>query len=204
MASTLLLHATQQGDTHQVATLLSETRVSCNVENSSQLTPLHYAAQGGYISIMEILLRCGADPNKQSSQKIGSNTPLHIAIDHNYLKVAETLLNYYANPNVQNALGFTALHVAARKGYVECVKMLLARGAQSDILDAQGKTPYYWAQAYQHSEIASLLPVFKYDWTKPQKVRQGQLVRVTVVPPEKKVTKKKKGTKKKGGKKKKK
>lgn len=206
MASTLLLHATQQGDAQLVSTLLAETRVSSNCANSSGSSPLHYAAQGGYISILEILLRSGANPDVKTQNIIGGNTPLHIAVDMNFLKVVEILLNFYANPNLLNAVGFTPLHIAARKGYLDCVKLLLSRGAEPEVLDQQGKTPYYWAKEYNHPDITALLPEFKYDWLKPQKVRMGELVRVTIVPEaeSKDKKKKKKVTKKKGGKKKKK
>ena len=41
--------------------------------------------------------------------------------------------------------------------------MLLAKGADVEIKDDQGKTPYYWAKEYKHDEILPFLEVFAFQ-----------------------------------------
>lgn len=51
----------------------------------------------------------------------------------------------------------TALHHAAERGHVHCVKVLLAAGATPDQRDKDGLTPFDKAQGKQHTECAQLL-----------------------------------------------
>jgi hypothetical protein len=52
--------------------------------------------------------------------------------------------------------GYAALHIAAARGDVGMVKVLLARGADPNVLDAQGSTALMWAVFRRH------LPVVRY------------------------------------------
>ncbi len=112
----------------------------------------------GLLSILELVLSYGCDPNVQLISEVGGQTPLHMAVDRGHKKFVETLLNHYADPNIQDTQGFTPLHIAARKGMVTITKMLISRGCCPTTLDSQGKTAAYWAQEYDHKDILALLP----------------------------------------------
>lgn len=47
------------------------------------------------------------------------------------IDVVDMFINYGGDPTIKNKLGFTSLHIAARDGRVEIVKLLLAKGKNS-------------------------------------------------------------------------
>jgi ankyrin repeat protein len=72
---------------------------------------------------------------------------LYPAFGREHLDTAELLLNSGANVNA-NAYGQTALHVCAKKGYVDLAEMLIKRGAVKDMQSGfdDSKTPLQLAQ----------------------------------------------------------
>jgi ankyrin repeat protein len=75
--------------------------------------------------------------------------------------VVEALLDRYANINQQNCYGHAALHVAAMNGSIRCTKLLLERGARSDMKDHNGKTPYDLALEHGFSGILTILGQYR-------------------------------------------
>ncbi|KAI4234159.1 MAG: hypothetical protein LQ349_003966 [Xanthoria aureola] len=72
-----------------VSKLLQEqSRVDCN--DNLNTTPLMYAAAAGHVSVVQILLRQGADPNHSC---LRGTTALHQAIIHDHTTVVQHLLN---------------------------------------------------------------------------------------------------------------
>jgi ankyrin repeat protein len=72
----------------------------------------------------------------------------------------ETRLLLSHNPNLvfaKNREGFTALHYAARHGYVEIAKLLLAERADVNAKTGKGDTPLHYAAWYGHKETVQLL-----------------------------------------------
>jgi hypothetical protein len=51
----------------------------------------------------------------------------------------------------------TPLHRAAELGKPDIVKYLLEQGADPLKLDSRGKTPRFWAEKNNHSQVASIL-----------------------------------------------
>ena len=94
-----LLHAAALSE-NVVGTDPTETRISIqdiiarigvkriNDKDSFDLTPLHYAAQGGNQSLVSALLAAGADLNARTDE---NQTPLELAIDANHLATAKQL-----------------------------------------------------------------------------------------------------------------
>ena len=65
-------------------------------------------------------------------------------------------------------MGFTCLHIAARNGYLELVKILRNHSADIEhIRDAHGFTASYWAHQNGFSDIVAALPP-------PQKVTKEE------------------------------
>lgn len=60
-----------------------------------------------------------------------TDTVLHCAVQANSVECIKYLLNIGINPNTLDANGNTPLHLAADKGYTECLKLLLARSIQT-------------------------------------------------------------------------
>jgi hypothetical protein len=61
--------------------------------------------------------------------------------------------------NARDLTGRTALFLAAAQGYRETVRLLLSYGADPNIADKNGDTPFTIAQAKAHWEIVQLLKV---------------------------------------------
>ena len=59
-----------------------------NEQDRGSRTPLHRAAEGGHIEVVEALLKAGANLEAQDE---GSGTPLHRAAKGGHLEVVESL-----------------------------------------------------------------------------------------------------------------
>ncbi|XP_006654434.1 potassium channel AKT2 isoform X1 [Oryza brachyantha] len=69
----------------------------------------------------------------------------------------EDLLKVGMDPDVGDSKGRTALHIAASKGYEECVLVLLKHACNVNIKDAQGNTALWNAIAARHHKIFNIL-----------------------------------------------
>ena len=49
------------------------------------------------------------------------------------------------------------MHIAARKGHVDCVAALVAAGADVDARDSSARTPFYWARRRGKHRVYPLL-----------------------------------------------
>jgi ankyrin repeat protein len=109
------------------------------------------------MTLMEMLLQYGADPNKQENFEIGENTPFHRAVEKNLLAAVNLFLRYGGDPTVKNKAGFSALHIAAKDGFAEIVKVLVAAGVEPSIRDKYGFNPAYWAKQNKHHDLLKYL-----------------------------------------------
>ena len=88
---------------------------------SGGFTPLMSAVEGDQPRILELLLKNGANPNKQS--ELDGFTALHLAID------------YAMDGMIQNN------KITPFAEPLECIRILLKFGADKNIKDKLGKTP---------------------------------------------------------------
>jgi ankyrin repeat protein len=92
--------------------------------DESKKTPLHHALAGGAaIEVIRLLIEHGADVNAKT-----------LAGVHSY--------NYYGNTPTR---GETPLHRAAAFASGKIVQLLRQAGADRDVRDVNGVTPYIWA-----------------------------------------------------------
>ena len=93
------------------------------------------------IEHLESFLEQGGDINEKDGSEAGL---LYYATNYRYTNVVEFLLKHEKlDVNSQDYFGTTALHVAARNGYMEIAKLLLARGADVNLTDKEGETPLH-------------------------------------------------------------
>ena len=140
------------------AKLVEEGEADPNCFNANGSTPLHFSVYYGCLEIAELLLKKGADPNRQELQEIGGCSPLQRAVEKNNYKMVALLLQNGANPQIKSKNGFTALHYAAREGFKEIVVLLVASGADVNARDASGFTAAFWANLNKHTAVLELLP----------------------------------------------
>ena len=103
--------AAADGDLNAVRNEL-ENRLSVDVKEESELTPLHVATLFGQPEVAELLLSSGADVSLTDDE---GNTALHMAAFLGRTDMVRMLLEFGADPTVRNKLGFNSVdNVAVR------------------------------------------------------------------------------------------
>ena len=136
------------------ATLLLHYNADANSSDFEHSSCLHKAAFKGSERCVNILLKNGA---KVDSIDREGSTPLLKAIYNNHKRIAVNLIKHMANINHSSLNGTTSLHIAASRGLLECVKILLFYDAEVNIPDEHGRTALAYAIHYRRSGIARLL-----------------------------------------------
>ncbi|EFJ41984.1 ankyrin-repeat protein [Volvox carteri f. nagariensis] len=152
--STALFLASEAGHTAVVERLLaagSDPRLG----NSAGETPLYIAALRGHLGcVKELLLYCKARGiDWQDPEMYGDSwTPLHAAAVANRADVAAYLLQVGARDDGVGAGGHSVLHVAARKGSSQLLRLLLSAGGVAVVgsRDGSGDTPVDVAKKNRH------------------------------------------------------
>ncbi|GAA6094781.1 inversin isoform X1 [Tachysurus ichikawai] len=122
-------------------------------------TPLssqvHAAAVNGDRSTLQRLIT--AEPCLRDSEDQFGRTPLMYCVLADRLDCAETLLKAGASVNKADRSKRTALHLAAQKGNVRFMKLLLLRHANWLLKDLEEMTPLHLATRHSNHKPLSLL-----------------------------------------------
>lgn len=152
--SSWLMLAALKNDITLVKKLIAE-QANVNVQcYSDGATPLHCAAQDGYIEMVKIFLAAGAALNARLEN---GETPLCLAVGGNHPEVVKSLLLAKADPDMTFVDDFTALHLAVINNSSEIVKLLLAAYANPNVKTKQDITPLYYAVANKRPELVRML-----------------------------------------------
>ncbi|XP_034425788.1 caskin-2-like isoform X4 [Hippoglossus hippoglossus] len=156
-----LHYAAWQGKADSVLLLL---RANASVNSSSHdgQIPLHLSAQYGHYEVSEMLLQHQSNPCMTNKAK---KTPLDLACEFGRLKVTQLLLS----SNMVTALlegdggldsldspSTTPLHLAARNGHKDIIKLLLKAGIDINRSTKAG-TSLHEAALYGKTEVVRLL-----------------------------------------------
>ena len=156
------------------------------------------AAQKGFIEIVKYLLSKGANPNIQDrvSQTALSNysrwhtiylmiyrvlqenkTALIVAVMNNQIVCIKPLMEYGANPNLYSKNGWTALYIAAYRGFLNIVKELVSaygvRQIDMNIQNSVGRNALMVACMEGHLEIVKILIACGAEVNAKDNVRQS-------------------------------
>jgi ankyrin repeat protein len=149
------LHAAVQlGQTAEVQQLLDVGGVDLDALSSGWRTALHVAAQCGNTDIVATLLAAGANPNRLPTAPPFIGSPLQAAVQYNHLPVVQQLLAAGAAVNARDAMGRTALLLAAKHKRAAMVAPLLAAGADPNLKDSQGYSVLLMAA--QHGQLSTV------------------------------------------------
>ncbi|XP_041830483.1 caskin-2-like isoform X2 [Melanotaenia boesemani] len=156
-----LHYAAWQGKADSVLLLL---RAGASVNSPSQdgQIPLHLSAQYGHYEVSEMLLQHQSNPCLRSKAK---KTPLDLACEFGRLKVAQlllssnmvtTLLEGDGGNDGLNSPPTTPLHLAARNGHKDVIRLLLKAGIDINRSTKAG-TSLHEAALYGKTEVVRLL-----------------------------------------------
>lgn len=150
--------AARQGDTDEVAALLSMDNRLVHEHDADGWTALHLAAHYGHVDTVEILLHNNT-PVDIRSRNAMANTPLHAALagSGRRAEVARALVEAGADVNARQHGGWTPLHEAAMSGDLETARYLLSKGADVNAANDTGVTALALASERGHAPVVELL-----------------------------------------------
>ncbi|XP_055510506.1 protein phosphatase 1 regulatory subunit 12B-like isoform X2 [Leucoraja erinacea] len=175
------LHQACIDENLEMVKFLVENSADTNQPDNEGWTPLHAVASCGYINIAEYLINNGANVAAVNSEgEIPSDIAEESAMkdllqeeisrqgidvetarkeeEHRMLQDARQWLNSGKIEDVRNTKsGGTALHVAAAKGYLEVLKLLIQAGYDVNIKDNDGWTPLHAAAHWCKEEACRIL-----------------------------------------------
>ena len=122
-------------------------------------TILHYAVELDKYDVVEFLTRHRVNLARKGGMFF--QTPLQDAIYYRHFRIAKLLINRGSPLDSKNVNGETALHIAAKHGYIDIVKALLAKGASINIVDGDGNLPYELIPKLMFEDDKELLSILK-------------------------------------------
>lgn len=122
--------------------LLSDDLYAAKIVDNSGRSPIHLAAQHGYMESLTFLLSSAIGWELRDYQReFNGWTPLHIATAAGCCDAVHELLLVNASPDKRDISLQTPLHIAAASGNARLVILLLDGGASIDVKDHLGLTP---------------------------------------------------------------
>lgn len=161
--TTNLLHrATEAGDLNVVSKMLACGYRSRDAKNQDGQTAVHIAARAGRNDILLKLIESGASVNVRDTQ---GYTPLHYTCQNNSPSTVELLITKgNADYQMRHATtGKVALHEAAQRGHIECIKVLLKLKAPANPRSFAKETPADLAKHHGHNDCYDFLVNHKPD-----------------------------------------
>ncbi|XP_076009331.1 cyclin-dependent kinase 4 inhibitor C [Genypterus blacodes] len=148
-----LCNASARGDLPQVLLLL-ENGADINGYNKYGRTALQVVKLGAP-AVAEALLKAGARPNLRDP--VCGLTVMHDAAREGFADMVLVLLAYGANVNLVDTRGNLPLHLAAREGHLEAVKLLIGSTADPRKANGLGYTACQLALAYNKLDTAAYI-----------------------------------------------
>lgn len=133
---------------------LVQAGAKINTVNSYGYTPLLEACHRGFINIVSMLIKGGADinyapPEEQATASPFIGAPPQTALGETsrsgFQRIVQMLIEAGADKDRRNHLGWTPLHEACFYNRIETVKTLLLSGANACLRTHMGALPYHLA-----------------------------------------------------------
>ena len=162
-SGTLCLHVAALNGHVKVVKTLIQKGTPVDAQTKDGYTALHLSVLQNRPDIIQTLLGYGAEVDLKGGASM--ETPLHIAARlPDGLRSAEMLLKSGASVNeTTEETGESPLHITARNGYLDLLKMLLAEGADATQVSKHGETALHLAVRHCHYDIAKALIMFVKD-----------------------------------------
>ncbi|KAM9257732.1 ankyrin repeat and SOCS box protein 3 isoform 2-T2 [Cariama cristata] len=151
-----------------------------NSKTFEGMCALHLSACHGALESVRVLLEAGTDPNEVTTE---ATTPLFLAVENGHADIVKFLLQHGANVKGPHSWsGWNSLHqaafqvtwadincqakdratpllIAAQEGHLECVELLLSKGADPNLYcnEDNWQLPIHAAAEMGHKNILELL-----------------------------------------------
>jgi len=123
-----------------------------------QLLSTHILPNGGNFGLLVATVWSNA-----TVDQIKTTTPLYFAASYGLVSVVKLLLTDITAVDLEargGRYGSSPLQVASYRGNTDCVRLLLAAGANPNSTNDVNETALFWARSLKHSEIENLLRSF--------------------------------------------
>ena len=180
------LSACEHSDSIAVERILLSGEIDVNnCKGKYGRNALFYAAKVGACDVLELLLNSGADATVKNDHGFtplyvaalhdkpaairtltSHHSESHVSRDSSGISADRVITSvtkrtaWTSSPSLLHAAdlgGLTPLHIAASKGHLECVSLLLQLGADPTCKDSLQHTPLFWADLKGHKEVGNLL-----------------------------------------------
>jgi len=187
------LHAAVQRGNPGAVELLLKHDMSSIDDTCGGRRPLHLAVRAradACDQIVATLLQYKANPNCLEADDISLNCPLHDATWRGHSGLVKMLLHHGADSDFQGPDASTALHIACKQltlhkevmsiVFLDCIKCLLASGADPRKIDEKGHIPGDYLEDWKHKGIMlraqylwhrrtiALVSRTSFDWVLPE------------------------------------
>lgn len=161
------LHYAVQKNAFKCVELLLQCGSNPNPPQVLVETPLHIAAEMGFVDCLKALLDNGADVTSQMGTK--RNTALHLAAEDDFVECVKELIKAGANVNARNVDDQTPLHVACLSQSIETVELLIKHGADVNAVYRDGRTALHASIVKETSswDVTRILLESKVDVNRP-------------------------------------
>ncbi|KAL9585140.1 MAG: hypothetical protein Q9212_001706 [Teloschistes hypoglaucus] len=132
----------------------------CDVNKPDRwTTPVWKAAANGLVSVVEVLLDHGADPEIRGASDFASETPLHHAVGYGHVGVVKLLLQRGANAQVVDMYDRTIIHKAAGHSRNEVLRILfeMPTGVDVNQQSRDGRSALHEAAYFDYCETIEFL-----------------------------------------------
>jgi ankyrin repeat protein len=149
-----IIDAVKRNDLAAVRQMLEANPRCVSVTDGDGATPLHWAANGGNLDIVRMLIQNGADVNVRQHN---GWTPVHSAADGDRFESIRILVEKGADVNALSQDGNAPIHFAARAGCCGTIAFLRTVGVDVDSPNTDGNTPLAVAAWYGQMSAGRLL-----------------------------------------------
>ena len=149
--------AVQERDCQKVKELIRLDPRMVDARSVYGSSPLHWAVEIGDVMMVKMLLECGADVNRKTTD---GTTPMMIAAHSGNFEIVEMLNLPGIELNAKTRRGWTALHYAASSGCCETTEFLMLRGAEVNGRTKNGTTPLSIARVNNRQDAVSLIKAY--------------------------------------------
>ncbi|XP_055803037.1 uncharacterized protein LOC129872176 [Solanum dulcamara] len=150
-----LLFVARSRDLLSLKALIGRGEIDLDCQDEQGFSAVMITAAKGHVDGFRLLVNAGA--NVKLHNKSGETAVTLCALNQNRDRFEKVLLDFALEQGSRNAVGFYALHCAARCGDLDAVKLLTTRGYDVNMSNGDGYTPLMLAAREGHDRTCEFL-----------------------------------------------